>query len=297
MILLTGSTGFVGKHLVDYLRSNFPKKEIVALTNAHIDNIHCIPHENYNYETSNFPEKIRNRIEVIVHLGAFIPKSQKEANDRKKCGGNISSTESLLSLKLPVLKKVIYISSVDVYENINDVICEDSNVIPSSLYGWSKLYCEEMVLAHCKENSLEPVILRLGHVYGPGEELYQKILPITMKAILDNKSPVIFGDGSELRSFIYVVDVVKAIYNAIVKSPSESIVNVVHHESFSILEIVRKIINISNSDVQIDFRPTTSSIRNLVFDNSRLRKELCSSLVDIEEGIKVEWRYVSQWIR
>lgn len=292
MILLTGTGGFIGKHLVKYITNQYSHLELVALTNSKLKDVHCISHDNYVYEISNFPENILNRIEVIVHIGAFTPKSRMESNDVVKCNRNIRSTESLLTLRFPSLKKIIYVSSLDVYENTNEVIDENTNTLPSTLYGWSKLYCERMVESHCDALNFEFVILRLGHVYGPGEEFYQKLMPVTMKTILAGQSPTVFADGSELRSFIYVGDVVRAITAAVESSIEDKIINIVHHESYTILEIVQKIITISKKNISIQFKAGSSVKRNLMFDNRRLRKELCPSLTNIDEGLNLEWQHI-----
>lgn len=294
MILLTGIGGFIGKHLLELINNEYPQMEIVALTNSNIKNVICISHENYVYNISNFPENIVNGIEYIVHLGAFTPKSRRESNDIIKCNGNIRSTESLLSLEFPSLKKVVFVSSLDVYENTNNVIDESTPTSPSTLYGWSKLYCERMAQSHCDALNIEVVILRLGHVYGPGEEFYQKLMPLTMKSILANQPPIVFGDGSDLRSFIYVGDVIRAITNSIEKSLDSRIINVVHHKSYTIREIIEKIIAISKKNISIQFEPSSSSKRNLVFNNSRLREELCPLLMNIDDGLRIEWKHISR---
>jgi nucleoside-diphosphate-sugar epimerase len=294
MILLTGTGGFIGKHLVEFITSQYPHIQLVALTNSNIKNVHCINHNEYTYDLSNFPKKIIKGIEVIVHLGAFIPKSRMESDDIIMCNKNISSTQSLLGLELPSLKKVVYISSIDVYDNTNHIIDERTATKPGTLYGWSKLYCEKMVQSRCDALNIETTILRLGHVYGPGEEFYQKLMPVTMKTILAGQSPVVFGDGSDLRSFIYVGDVVRTITAAIENQIDANIINVVHHESHTILETVQKIIAISHKNISIQFKAGSSIKRNLMFDNGRLRKKLCPSLTNIDEGLKLEWQHISQ---
>lgn len=294
MILLTGTGGFIGKHLVEFIIREYPNMELAALTNSKIKDVHCISHDDYVYNMSDFPNNILHRIEVIVHLGAFTPKSGVESNDFLKCNGNIKSTESLLLLELPLLKKVVFISSLDVYDNTNQIIDERTAAKPGTLYGWSKLYCERMVQSHCDARNIDAVILRLGHVYGPGEEFYQKLMPVTMKAIIAGQSPVVFGDGSDLRSFIYVDDVVRTITASIETPIDDNIINVVHHESYTILDIVQKIIAISHKNISIQFEAGSSIKRNLMFDNGRLRKKLCPSLTNIDEGLKLEWQHISQ---
>ncbi|MBK8521170.1 MAG: SDR family oxidoreductase [Chitinophagaceae bacterium] len=103
---------------------------------------------------------------------------------------------------------------MDVYQQ-SEIISERSLIQPSSLYGESKLYSEKMVTAWASSNNKIHQILRVGHVYGPGEEAYEKIIPVTITKILRDQPLQIWGTGNEIRSFIFIKDIVSAIMNAV----------------------------------------------------------------------------------
>ena len=124
----------------------------------------------------------------------------------------MSSTAKLLTSNLPNIKNFVFFSTVDVY-GYNSLISEETNLSPSSLYGHSKLYCEQMISSWAAQKKICHQILRIGHVYGEGEEKYKKIIPVTMQRLLSNIPLQMYGDGSEIRSFIYIQDVVNAVIN------------------------------------------------------------------------------------
>jgi UDP-glucose 4-epimerase len=140
--------------------------------------------------------------EVLIHVGAFIPKSGLQANAIEECNINISFMEKLLALPLGKLKKLVYISTVDVYEPA-EMTTEETPTLPTTLYGWSKLYCERMGSIFAANHGIGCQILRIGHVYGPGEEKFAKFLPSAIMNIATGKAVQLWGDGSEIRSFIY----------------------------------------------------------------------------------------------
>ena len=175
MILLTGATGFVGGHLLDALVDTFGSENIVALTSKPITKCRFLLHNGYSYVDDFFIKTDFADIDTIIHAGAFIPKSGAESNDILNCNSNILSTTRLITSTLHKIQKFIFLSTIDVYGCAN-TITEDTVTEPISLYGYSKLYCEKLITIWATQKSLNHQILRIGHVYGPGEEKYKKII-------------------------------------------------------------------------------------------------------------------------
>jgi nucleoside-diphosphate-sugar epimerase len=179
MVLLTGASGFIGKHLLAALISKYGKDNVLALTSAPLTDCRYLLHLDYSFGSGYFADNgYADSITTIIHAGAFTPKNSAQANDWKQSNSNIHNTAVLLEADLPRLEKFIYLSTLDVYGN-DEIISENSTVAPASLYGHSKLYGEKMVTAWANDKKVFAQILRVGHVYGPGEEAYQKIIPVT----------------------------------------------------------------------------------------------------------------------
>ncbi|MFA9290757.1 MAG: NAD-dependent epimerase/dehydratase family protein [Solirubrobacteraceae bacterium] len=294
MILLTGASGFIGKHLLSLLIEKFGKENIVALTSKPIKDCAYLLHNNYQFDGDFFIKNGYEKIETIIHAGAYTPKKGSEANDINLCNSNIYNTEKLLNTILPNLKKVIYLSTLDVYAN--DLLTTETTLEkPVSLYGHSKLYCEKMIESWGKEQNKVVQILRIGHVYGPGEEAYQKIIPITINKILQNQSIQIWGNGNELRTFIYIKDVVKAITKAISIDENIGVVNLVGGHSISINNLVNKILFLSKKEVIIEKVEAKTEGRNLIFDNSKMISHLVSHETLLDDGLLEEFEYMKNY--
>ncbi len=290
MILVTGVSGFIGKHLIETLCERFNKDEILALTSKPITNCLYVLHNNYSFE-NDFLKNSYPSIETIVHVGSFIPKDWSKANDWIECNSNITNTAKLLEVQIPKLKRFIYISTVDVY-NSDSIIMESTAVNPISLYAHSKLYCEIMLQSWAKKNQIDLSILRIGHVYGPGEELYSKVIPATMRKLLKNEPLTISGSGNEVRSFIFVKDVVDVIINSITSKALDDIVNVAGSHPVTINELFKKLILISDQQTIIENSQSSIKARSLIFDTGRMKKILGREETNLDEGLRIEWEYM-----
>jgi UDP-glucose 4-epimerase len=295
MILLTGVSGFIGKHLLLFLIEKYGKENILALTSMPISECRYLIHNNYQFEQDFFAKNGCQDIDTIIHAGAFIPKKAADANEIDLSNSNIYNTEKLLNVNFPKLKKFIFLSTIDVYDN-SDLINENTLEKPVSLYGYSKLYCEKMIEIWAKKNNKIFQILRIGHVYGPGEEAYNKIIPVSFKKTLKNEPLQLLGAGNELRSFIYIIDVVEAIIKSKDLIESIGIVNLVSGQSLYIKDLVNAIRIISGTDLEIEILPTNNIGRSLVFDNSKMRKWLLENETSLEVGLKEEFEYMKTLI-
>ncbi len=289
-ILLTGASGFIGSHILTRLIEIFGKDSIVVLTSKKIPNVNCAVYN--SYKEFRLDKDFFSDITHIIHAGSFTPKDLKSANDIEACCSNIEYLKELLSFKLINLTRFINLSTLDVYAPNTEILSEESMINPISLYGASKLYCEEMVKAFSCEKKIEYLNLRIGHVYGPGEEKYKKVLPISIQKALEDKPLEFFGEGDELRSFIFINDVVESIINSLQVSVVNIDINIVSGVSVSIKELLFKIIEISGKPLGIERKESNHEKRNLVFNNTLLLNTLLKGETDLMKGLKDEYEYM-----
>jgi len=288
-ILLTGSSGFIGSTFISFLKNNyhdFYNKMLILGSKKHSD-IETIIYSNHD----NLPSLSDYDIKLVIHLGAFTPKSGSEANDINRCNSNIIFTNALL-LKLPdTVKKVVFASSIDVYSACNGLLDENYETNPETLYGDSKLYCEKMIRQWSLQKGSLYQILRLGHIYGPGEDAYKKLIPTFIRSIIANTAPVITSSGLEKRSFLHVIDCCRAIFQATYLNTSYDIINIVSNKSYSVKEIADLIINISGKNLQCTIENTNKLTKDLLFNSVKMNKLLCSESIPLELGLKDEYKY------
>lgn len=290
-ILITGASGFIGTHLLKATCMNFGANNVVAFSSKKIELCHNIVYESIDFKLSEADCTLLASVEVLIHAGAFIPKSTVEANMPAGCNGNIYFTEKLLNLPFKNLKKIIYLSTVDVYETV-ELTTESTPTIPATLYGFSKLYCEKMTTIFSTNNNLTCQILRIGHVYGPGEEKFSKFLPNTIKKIIAGDQVELWGEGDEMRSFIYIHDVTTAIVNAVHLQEKVGVINIVGGVAISMSKLADKLIDISRKRVKVIKKDFNGAKRNYIFDNKKLRQYLLAQETDLNVGLNIEYSHV-----
>ena len=151
-----------------------------------------------------------------------------------------------------------------------------------------------MVKAFSEQRDVNYINLRIGHVYGPGEEKYKKVLPIAIQNILENKPLELWGDGSDLRSFIFIDDVVQSILNSLKSAVSNIDINIVSGVAISIKDLLNKVIKVSNQSVKVNKRESSHQKRDLVFDNSLLLQTILDKETDLMHGLKIEYEYMKK---
>lgn len=291
-VLVTGASGFIGAHLLVHLVKRLGSGSVVALTSNKIPSVKSIVYD--SFRDFGLHKKQFDDITHIIHAGAFTPRNADQANDIEKCYGNIGFTAELLSYNFINLKKFINLSTLDVYADTTETLSEQSKVDPVSLYGSSKLYCESMIKAFSKQRELDCLNLRIGHVYGPGEEKYKKVLPIAIRNILENKPLELWGDGSDLRSYIFILDVVKAVANSLESPIKNKDINIVSGVAVSIKDLLEKVIEVSGKKVTINQSKSEHKKRDLVFDNSLLLSTLLDKETDLLKGLEIEYQYMKE---
>jgi len=203
-ILITGATGFIGRHLTGALSKTYPVRclvrknsDITGLRNFNVD----IAYGDLLFKDSLWPAL--DEIDLIYHLAGEVYSRKK--NDYYK--GNILSTNNLLEIcKEKGIKRIIYLSSTAVYKPMADktLLTEESKCEPITFYGKTKLHAEQLI----KQHNVPWVIVRAPVVYGPSQP------PVLNKFFLDvlkKKKTYIIGDGNNLRSLCFVDNLVEGL--------------------------------------------------------------------------------------
>lgn len=274
-IVITGASGFIGSRLVAAARALYGDDEVVAL----------------GRDLHRVEAAILEGAEVLIHAGAFTPKNAGQADDVVGNTGNITLTQALLDLPFGSLTRVIYLSTLDVYLPA-DRISETTPTGPASLYGLSKLYTERMMVLFARQRNIRCTVLRIGHVYGPGEEKYAKFLPRAIASIVRGDSVELWGEGTELRSFLYIDDVVKAILAAVTLEDVPSVVNVVGGHPISIRSLLDLLVELSGRAVTVVHKAANGPTRDFVFDTTLLKSTLLPRESDLADGLAAEIAHI-----
>lgn len=292
-ILVTGAGGFIGRHLLGRLNKKFGESSVIVLSSKRFQENRCIPSENYGFDSSYLMDNGCEDVEAVIHAGSFTPKKHSDADDIEKASENIRSTQRLLSAKLPGLRKFIFCSSADVYGNAGGTVCEESDTVPLTMYGWSKLYCEKMAASCYRDTGVACQILRIGHVYGEGEEAYRKAIPVMVRNALQNREIQIYGDGSAVRTFIYAGDVAEAVIRSMELQDS-NVINVAGDEKITVRGLADIITRYTGSASVISCADGSVPARDCIYDNTKLKALLLPELTPFAEGLGREINYMRE---
>lgn len=303
-VLVTGATGFIGSHLVKRLRQ---KRDIqlVLLSRRQIversTDVTWICSSLDNLSPETWQKAGVNKIDIIFHLAAFTPKSRAEADHVAEIyRDNLIGTRTLLDSLPSRPERIVFASTIDVYamHAVERVIDETSPAGAFGLYGASKLFCEQLVQFYAELYDCGHAILRYGHIFGPGEESYEKLIPSMIRRLLRGEPPILYGDGSAERDYLYVDDAVEATVRAAVSGKKKmGPVNIVRGASTPIREIAELLIGITEFKGQIIYLKDKPNGHSLRFNN-RLMRELLEAwcFVGLEEGLKHEVDYVGGFV-
>ena len=283
-VLLTGGSGFVGTHLLRRLRQ-LQSLQIQCLGRKEIRCIDSIVCSDYSYKELS----INQKIDVLVLLGNVTPKGygQESFSDYLK---NITSIDCLLHKidKRYCPPKIVFASSVSVYKQ-NQMITENSPLNTDDPYGLSKIVCEQMLKDYCQCNGCQLYILRLGNIYGPGEEKYNKIVGSFIRKAILNETIELRSRGEEIRNLVYIDDVCAFLQHAIIADLGpQLIVNVVSRMHHSTIEIAQTVLDVfADSRSKIHFCSNAFK-RNDYYDSTLFYDKWLKANpeIDFHEGVK-----------
>ena len=194
------------------------------------------------------------------------------------------------------VKKIIFPSSGGgIYGNQNKKLLSENDLLdPISPYTISKLAIEKYLEYFRINRSLDYLILRYSNPYGPGQNVVgsQGIIPIFLNLIKQKKPITIFGDGENVRDYIYIDDLVENTKKIAFRNNNKfRIYNIGKGEGVTINEVVRIIRKITGENVRIKKMPARGiDVRRVVLNTRRIQKEIDFKIrIELEEGIKKTW--------
>ena len=309
--LITGGAGFIGSTLTDTLLKN--GKEVIALDN--FDDYYDIELKKQNvinnlnnpyyklYEGSICDEKIldniflNNNIENVVHLAACAGVRNSFITPVKYVKMNIEGTVNLLEkMKDFNVKKIIFSSSSSVYGNCDaDKFCEDMNDLrPISPYAVTKLAGEQILYTYSKNYNINSICLRLFTVYGPKQRPDLAIRKF-FELIQKNEPISIYGDGTTIRDYTYISDVINGICAAIdYKKTLFEIINIAGGRPITLNEMIEILEKIIGKKAIINYLPFQKGDVYKTNADITKAKELLNYIpqVSFEQGIKnyIQWQ-------
>ena len=264
-ILITGGAGFIGSHLTDELLDVGYKVTVIDnLRNGSLNNlINNVKNSNFNFikgDILNLKHCLRavKNIDIVYHLACLGVRhsiSRPFENHKVNAEGTLNI---LKASKENNVERFFYISTSEIYGGTNSFPINESTLpSPNTIYGASKLAGEYYTNVYNKCYGLNTTVLRIFNNYGPRayfEGDAGEIIPRTIISVLYGKQPVIFGDGSITRDYIYVKDATRALGILLdLKNINGMTLNIGTGIEYTIKYIVEKILTLMNEKIKIKY--------------------------------------------
>ena len=220
-IYITGIAGFLGSNLADfYINKGFKVSGNDSLVGGDIDNVN--PKANFfkgDCENLEFLKKTTKGCDVICHTAAYAHEGLSSVSPTLVSSNNVTGSVSVFTAAvINKVKRIVYCSSMARYGNISIPFNESDKLNPVDPYGVSKVAAENILKILSKTHGIEYNISVPHNIIGPKQKYndpYKNVLSIMTNLMLQNRQPIIYGDGNQKRCFSDIDDCIYCLYKLI----------------------------------------------------------------------------------
>lgn len=268
-IVITGCAGFIGSAFAGYILDKYPYDSVIgidcmtyAASKEALEKLKC--YEKFTFYKANICDtEAINRIfaentpDIVVNFAAESHVDRSIDSSRTFIETNVLGTQVLLDASVEYgVKRFHQISTDEVYGDMpldaTERFTEDSPLNPSSPYSASKAAADLLALSYMRTHGLSVSISRSSNNYGIYQHL-EKLIPMAVSSIASGKPVTLYGDGQNMRDWLYIIDHCRAI-DLIIRARESGIYNIGADNEWSNIDLVRKIAEIlSMPDSRIEF--------------------------------------------
>ena len=291
---VTGGAGFVGNNITRLLVS---KGYSVVV----IDNLHTGKKENlegvlekiefYQIDIRNYNdmEKILKNVDGIFHQAALTIVNESFEKTKEYFDVNVKGTENIFKIAEKFKKKVVYASSSSIYGDSKQIpIKENSDRNPINPYGQTKLE-DEFLAEKYANRGLDVIGLRYFNIFGKGQTgSYAGVITQFMRKLNEEKPPIIYGDGTQIRDFIHVTDIAEANLSAMLSKINSGFFNIGTGVGTKIIDLAKIMIKIFDSKFEPIFQDSLKGDVKISQADIILTKKMINweSKIELEEGLR-----------
>lgn len=314
-ILTTGGAGFIGSCFIRQMLNNHPNYKIINLdcltycgNLSNLKDVENNPNYEFIYGNINDKNLVRDlikQVDCVVNFAAETHVDNSIKNPEIFIETNVSGTLNLLQACKEIgIEKFIQISTDEVYGTLGKTgyFDENSPLAPNNPYSASKASADMLVRAYYKTYNLPAIITRCTNNYGP-YQYPEKLIPYFISKLLKNEKVPIYGDGLNVRDWLYVYDHTSAIDIVLNKGKTGEIYNIGTNNEQTNLEIAKLILKIMNKDESyINFvEDRLGHDKRYALSSKKIQNELnWKPKVEFNEGITqtINWYLNNQnWIK
>ena len=301
--LVTGGAGFIGSHLCEELvrRGHTVRvaDSLITGKRSNLDHISNVEFLEGDLADVAFAQRAAAGMDYVLHQAAIpsVPRSVKDPITSNRA--NVDATVNILvAARDAGVKRLVFAASSSAYGNTPTLPKhEDMPTNPLSPYALQKVVGEQYLQMFTRLYGLETVSIRYFNVFGPRQDPsspYSGVISVFATALLENRSPAIYGDGEQTRDFTYVANVVDGVLRAC-EAPNASgeVINVATGGRISLNDLFRKMRGIAGATVEPTHVETRAGdVRDSQADISKAQRLLgYAPTVTFEQGLAntVEW--------
>ena len=309
-ILFLGGAGFIGSNLIkSILHRGCNNVDIFVLepSFSNVSRLEGLNVQIFRGELSDIDfvcSIIETRdIDMVVHLVAtIIPGSTFEDYKREYQNVIFPTIELMQICALHQVKFVYFSSGGTVYGNRTDLkpFVETDPMAPISYYGWSKQMMENSIQYVHRTAGLKYLILRPSNPYGHGQNIHarQGLIAVAMGKILAAEPIEVWGNGSNIRDYIYIDDLAEAVVQLLEKDVYNTTVNIGSGEGASINDIIHILRDVVDEEVKVDYKPARSvDVSHMILDTTRLKSYINMEFTPLKDGIELFYNDIKEKLK
>jgi len=283
-IFITGIAGFLGSNLADYyLARGFKVSGCDNLIGGSIDNIDQTKINFYKGDCENlgFMVKAMKGSDVVCHAAAYAHEGLSSFSPTLICNNNVTGSTSVFTAAIAnKLKRIVYCSSMARYGNGPTPYLEEQTVNPVDPYGVAKVAAENILKILSKTHGIEYNIAVPHNIIGPKQKYddpFRNVASIMINLILQNKRPIIYGDGEQKRTFSDIEDCIYCLDKLLLDPNVKSeIINIGPDEEFisinTLYEILSNKLGFNQKPIYTEDRP--NEVKHATCSADKARKIL-----------------------
>lgn len=296
-VLITGGAGFIGSHIVEKLLEN--NYNVIIIDNLSSGSIENIPNSDtlkfyqLNIEKDDLELVFQKETpDYVIHLAAQTSVNFSISHPYYDANMNVMASIKLLELcKKYNIRKFITASSAAIYGNPKYLpIDENHPTEPMSQYGLSKLTMEKYI----KLSGIPYIIFRFSNAYGPRQKSSKEsgVVAIFNNAMKNNEPINIYGDGEQIRDFIYVEDIANICIKAINSNVENEIINFSTNKGVSLNQLFKVMKSLYNYTLNANYLPE-GDIKNSILSNDKAYNLLkFTNYTKLEKGLEILANYI-----
>jgi dTDP-glucose 4,6-dehydratase len=287
-ILVTGGAGFIGSNFIQYILNEHPDWDVTNLDKVtyagNLENLKSVEkNPRYHFVRGDIADRevvdglLSQKFDAVVNFAAESHVDRSILDAAPFIDTNIRGTQVLLEgVRKHGTGRYVQVSTDEVYgSSETGSFTEKSNLDPSSPYSASKASADLLCLAYFKTHHTPVMITRCTNNYGP-YQFPEKLIPLVISNAIEGKSIPVYGDGLNVRDWIYVLDHCRALDAVVQHGKAGEVYNVAGNSEKTNLELIKAILHhLKKPESLITFvadRPGHD--RRYAMDSAKLRRDL-----------------------